>query len=87
MLSKRYESTEADRRTWLHMPSGTHWSTTEKMSFELDYHNLIISARSLNIFFYIRDRNDHNREKDKARAIKHLQYDRCCLIWSQMAYF
>ena len=26
MLSKRYESTEVDRRTWLHMPSGTHWS-------------------------------------------------------------
>ena len=24
---KRYESTEVDRRTWLHMPSGTHWST------------------------------------------------------------
>ena len=28
MLSKRYESTEVDRRTWLHVPSGTHWSTT-----------------------------------------------------------
>ena len=27
-LSKRYESTEADRRTWLHMPSGTLWSTS-----------------------------------------------------------
>ena len=26
MLSKRYESTEVDRRTWLHVPSGTHWS-------------------------------------------------------------
>ena len=24
MLSKRYESTEVDRRTWLHVPSGTH---------------------------------------------------------------
>ena len=24
---KRYESTEVDRRTWLHVPSGTHWST------------------------------------------------------------
>ena len=23
---KRYESTEVDRRTWLHVPSGTHWS-------------------------------------------------------------
>ena len=27
MLSKRYESTEVDRRTWLHVPSGTLWST------------------------------------------------------------
>ena len=22
---KRYESTEVDRWTWLHVPSGTHW--------------------------------------------------------------
>ena len=28
MLSKRYESTEVDRRTWLHVPSGIHWSTS-----------------------------------------------------------
>ena len=28
VLSKRYETTEADRRTWLHVPSGTHWSTS-----------------------------------------------------------
>ena len=28
MLSIRYESTEVDRRTWLHVPSGTHWSTS-----------------------------------------------------------
>ena len=28
MLSKSYESTEVDRRTWLHVPSGTHWSTS-----------------------------------------------------------
>ena len=28
MLSKRYESTEVDRKTWLHVPSGTHWSTS-----------------------------------------------------------
>ena len=25
---KRYKSTEVDRRTWLHVPSGTHWSTS-----------------------------------------------------------
>ena len=28
MLSKRNESIEVDRRTWLHVPSGTHWSTS-----------------------------------------------------------
>ena len=28
MLSKRYESTEVDRRPWLHVPSGTHCSTS-----------------------------------------------------------
>ena len=28
MLSKHYESTEVDRRTSLHVPSGTHWSTS-----------------------------------------------------------
>ena len=27
-LSKRYESSEVDRRTWLHVPSGTLWSTS-----------------------------------------------------------
>ena len=28
MLSKRYESTEVDRRNWLHVLLGTHWSTS-----------------------------------------------------------
>ena len=28
MLSKRCESTEVDRRDWLHVPSGTLWSTS-----------------------------------------------------------
>ena len=28
ILSKRYESTEIDSRTWLHVPSGTPWSTS-----------------------------------------------------------
>ena len=30
MISKRYESTEVDRRAWLHVPSGTHWSMMVK---------------------------------------------------------
>ena len=28
MLWERYESTEVDRRTWLYVSSGTHWSTS-----------------------------------------------------------
>ena len=28
MISKHYEATEVDRRTWLNVPSGTHWSTS-----------------------------------------------------------
>ena len=28
MLSKRLESTKVDRRTWLHVPSETPWSTS-----------------------------------------------------------
>ena len=28
MLSQHYKSTEVDRRTWLHVPSGTPWSTS-----------------------------------------------------------
>ena len=28
MLPKRYKSIEVDRITWLHMPSGTLWSTS-----------------------------------------------------------
>ena len=36
MLSKRYESTEVDRRTWLHVPSGTHWSTSSDTHQEVE---------------------------------------------------
>ena len=32
MLSKRYESTEVDRRTWLHVPSGTQYESTKPAS-------------------------------------------------------
>ena len=30
MFSTRYESTEVDCRTWLHVPSGTNWSTSSE---------------------------------------------------------
>ena len=32
IISERYESIEVDRRTWLNMPSGTHWSTSSDTS-------------------------------------------------------
>ena len=35
MLSKHYESTEVDRRTWLYVPSGTHWSTSSGMTMSI----------------------------------------------------
>ena len=40
MLSEGYESTEVDRRTWLHVPSGTLWSTssdTHQVSEVVEY--------------------------------------------------
>ena len=33
MLSKCYESTKVDRRTWKHVPPGTHRSTSEVVAF------------------------------------------------------
>ena len=36
MLSNRYESTEVDRRPWLHVPSGTHWSTSSDTHQEVE---------------------------------------------------
>ena len=35
MLSKRYKSTEVDCRTWLHVPSGTPWSTSSEQKVQL----------------------------------------------------
>ena len=34
MLSKRYESTEVERRTWLQVPSWTLWSTLLKQPYQ-----------------------------------------------------
>ena len=36
MLSKRYNSTEVDCRTWLHVPSGTPWSTSSDTHQEVE---------------------------------------------------
>ena len=48
MLSKRYESTEVDRRTWLHVPSGTHWSTIIYIWYFIFYYFFIIFL----LFYY-----------------------------------
>ena len=40
ILSKRYESTEFDRRTWLHVPSGTHWSTSSNTHQVLEIYKI-----------------------------------------------
>ena len=46
MLSKRYESTEVNRRTWLHVPSGIHWSTSRGLLHHNDkLKNIKSSAR------------------------------------------
>ena len=50
MLSKRYESTEVDRRTWLLVPSGTHWSTSSDTAYfdwakEVGYMDGAVSAK------------------------------------------
>ena len=39
MPSKRYESTGVDRRTWLHVPSGTPWSTSSDTHQEVEIKN------------------------------------------------
>ena len=36
MLSERYDYTEVDSRTWLHAPSGTHWSTSSDTHQEVE---------------------------------------------------
>ena len=57
MLSKCYESTEVDRRTWLHGPSGTPWSTstgTAYMGFSLKISNCLLQkpvGRTSEIYF------------------------------------
>ena len=38
MLSKRYELTEVNRRTWLHVPSGTPWSTSSDTHQVVEIH-------------------------------------------------
>ena len=45
MLFKRYKSTEVDSRTWLHVPSGTPWSTSSDTHQVVVGYDLIASAK------------------------------------------
>ena len=42
MLSKRYKPTEVDRRTWLHVPSGTPWSTSSDTHQVVEYEKRLL---------------------------------------------
>ena len=41
MLLKRYEPTEVDRRTWLHVPSGTRWSNSSDTHVNYETSNVV----------------------------------------------
>ena len=49
MLSKRYKSTEVDRRIWVHVPSGTPWSTSSDTDQVVES---ILSAIYVHIYKY-----------------------------------
>ena len=46
MLSNRYEPTEVDRRTWLHVTSGTPWSTSS------DTHQVVEIRKETSTYLY-----------------------------------
>ena len=46
MLSKRYESTEVDSRTWLLVPSGNLWSTSS------DIHKVVEIPKDISTKMY-----------------------------------
>ena len=47
MLLQRYESTEVDRRTWLHVHSGTPWSTS------IDTHEVVDIQKETSTKMYV----------------------------------
>ena len=56
MLSKQYKSTDVDCRTWLHVPSGTPWSTSS------DTHQVVeIQKETSTILNRIKFDMDHMR--------------------------
>ena len=64
MLSKRYESTEVDRRTWLHVLSGTHWSTSSETHQVVEIKKET-STKMYKLKRYIWPKNAKNKLKPK----------------------
>ena len=64
MLSKRYESTEVDRRAWLHVPSGTLLSTSSDemiiSTIVLDFKNILLYVISSHPWFDLSNLESHN---------------------------
>ena len=56
MLSKRYDSTEVDRRTWLHVPSWTRWSTSS------DTHQVVEMSKSRRSKWYTNERSNVRKD-------------------------
>ena len=63
MLSKRYESTEVNRRTWLHVPSGTLWSTSS------DTHQVVENKKRI----LLRCRSLHHIKTDLINNMYHMR--------------
>ena len=61
MLSKLYVSTEVDRRTWLHVPSGTHWSTSS------DTHQVVEIQKETSSKMYTPFKSDRINDMDHMR--------------------
>ena len=82
MHSKRYESTEVDRRTWLHVPSGTPWSTSS------DTHQILHA--SLQNFIYMERSAYHNffskEQTVNILIILHMHLRRSRRLWMILTY-
>ena len=67
MLSKRYEPTEVDRRTWLHVPSGTPWSTSS------DTHQVVGIRKETSTYLYTNNRDFLSIRTFLCKNIKRIQ--------------
>ena len=55
MLSKRYKSTEVDCRTWLHVSSGTPWSTSSDTHQVVEIYSRAMKTQHPNVHQYLKD--------------------------------